>query len=159
MNSKQLLAKLNDSPSLSDEEAASLQQQFLKEHGLAEGEVSEKVNAAARLLVAGKHREAIVAYTAIMEEHPDETGTCESQIGAAYYFLGEYETAISHYETAKENDADEEMMDDNIEEAREAIEKKARGDDPAEESAGGTSPVTILVLVVILIGALYVLLK
>lgn len=87
-------------------------------------DVSQKINAAARLLTSGAHQEAAEAYRTIAEAHPEERGTCYSQIGAALYFLKEYQTAIEWYKAAENHGADPRMMKDNIEEALEAI---ARG--------------------------------
>jgi predicted GNAT family acetyltransferase len=41
-------------------------------------------------------------------------------MGAAYFFLGEYEKAITCYTQAIKHGVDEAMMQDNIDEAREA---------------------------------------
>ncbi len=84
---------------------------------------SAKINEAARLLTGRKFRDAIVAYERIAEEHPEQRALCESQIGAARFFLGEYRLAIAHYRTAQELGADAEMMADNIEEAEAALRK------------------------------------
>lgn len=139
---------------MTEEEAAAIQDEFRKEHGLSGGEVSDKINAAARLLMTGDHEGAIVAYSLVMQEHPEEQATCEGQIGASYYFLGQYEKAIEFYRAAKEHGADAEMMDDNIKEAVEAVEKVDRGEEPQEES-GGVSPLTLIVLVAIFGVAVY----
>jgi tetratricopeptide (TPR) repeat protein len=87
----------------------------------AEGEVSKKINAAAQLMTAGLYEAAIDAYEAIAQRHPEELAACESQIGAARFFLGQHEEAIRHYELARQHGADAGMMEDNIKEAREAL--------------------------------------
>ncbi len=80
------------------EEARALQEKLLD--GATTGGVSGKINAAARLLVGVSYEQAISAYTAIMTEHPEQRGTCEGQIGAAHYLLGQFEQAITYYEAA-----------------------------------------------------------
>lgn len=89
---------------------------------VSETDQSAKVNAAARLLLSKKFEEAIVAYEKIAREHPDSRGECESQIGAAHFFLGNFQRAISHYESARANGADSSMMQDNIQEAQQALQ-------------------------------------
>lgn len=153
-DTKNLLAQIAESPSLTEEDALALQQKLIAEHGLAGGEEADKINAAARLLMTGKHREAIVAYTAIMDEHPEKAGTCEGQIGAAYFFLEDYEKAIAYYEAAKEHGEDAGMMDDNIQEAKEARDKAAQGGS-SEAEGGGKNPLVLIGLLAIIVVALY----
>ncbi len=73
-------------------------------------DVNTKVNAAARLMTSGQFEACIQAYEHIATAHPQELPTCESQIGAAYYFLGQYEKAIEYYQRALEHGADPEMI-------------------------------------------------
>jgi tetratricopeptide (TPR) repeat protein len=107
---------------ISREEAQRLQAVFL-DH-LTASDDSAAINAAAKLLVGGHYQEAIAAYTRIGEKWPERRDDCESQIGAAHFFLGEYEVAIQHYEEARKLGADPSMMEDNIVEARDAIKKR-----------------------------------
>ncbi len=83
--------------------------------------MTNELRSAAMLMADGKYEETIAAYSAIADQDPSSVGVCHSQIGAAHYFLGQYETAIKHYEIALQNGANESMMNDNIVEAREAI--------------------------------------
>jgi hypothetical protein len=73
------------------------------------------------LLATQKFDEAIAAYEAIAADFPHRRGDAESQIGAAYYFKGDYIRAIELYVAARENGADSDMMDDNIWEAVETL--------------------------------------
>lgn len=117
-------AFISDQPEkgLSLEQAKDLQEKIFA--ALSEmDDVDAKVNAAARLMTSGQFEACIQAYEQIAAAHPVEKSTCEGQIGAAYYFLGQYEKAIEYYQRALENGADAEMMADNIQEAREAIAK------------------------------------
>lgn len=110
------------------EEARDLQETLLAV--LHTDEISEKVNAAARLLLSRDYEGSIRAYQAIAVQHPERRGDCEGQIGAAHYFLGDYEAALSHYESARDHGADPDMMQDNIDEARQALSKGgASGED------------------------------
>ncbi|MBU1221165.1 suppressor of fused domain protein [Myxococcota bacterium] len=88
--------------------------------------MNKSLRNAARLMQAELFNESITAYTVIMDEDPLFSGVCHSQIGAAYYFLGRYQDAISHYELALENGADKGMMADNIKEAQQAMGKSTQ---------------------------------
>lgn len=94
-------------------------------------DVSSRLNAAARLMTSRKFDEAIAAYDKIGVDFPDEAGTALGQIGAAYFFKGNFERAIAAYVTARDHGADAGMMDDNIWEACEALAKK----EPAQKAA------------------------
>lgn len=82
-----------------------------------------RMNAAARLMTSKKFDECIAAFTAIAADFPERRGDCESQIGAARYFKGDYEGALVDYVAARDHGADAGMMDDNIWEAIEALAK------------------------------------
>ncbi|EYF02608.1 tetratricopeptide repeat protein [Chondromyces apiculatus] len=84
-------------------------------------DVHAKINAAARLMTARQYEPCIQMYQQIAQQHPEQSGTCHSQVGAAYYFLGHYDRAIAHYQWAKQQGADPRMMDDNILEAQQAL--------------------------------------
>jgi tetratricopeptide (TPR) repeat protein len=80
------------------------------------------VNFAANLMGKGAFQPCIEAYQKLCEKYPHRKGTFEGQIGAAYFFLGDYEQAIQYYLQARANDASNaDMMDDNIWEACETI--------------------------------------
>ena len=85
---------------LSLEEARALQDKLLA--GLSTSPIDDKINAAARLMLEGRHQDCMQAYAAIAAEHPEKRGTAEGQIGACQFFLGNFEQAIAHYEKAKE---------------------------------------------------------
>jgi len=118
-------AFVSDQPEkgLSLEQAKELQEKIFATLSETD-DVNAKVNAAARLMTSGQFEACIQAYEHIATAHPQELPTCESQIGAAYYFLGQYEKAIEYYQRALEHGADPEMMADNTQEAREAIAKR-----------------------------------
>jgi hypothetical protein len=88
------------------------------------GPVSARINAAARLMTSRRWDEAAAEYHAIGTAHPEQRGTCWSQVGAALYFLGRYDEAIQWYEAAAREGADAEMMRMNIDEARETIARR-----------------------------------
>lgn len=87
-------------------------------------EQSSAVNAASGLMLDRKYVECIAAYEALAAKYPERRGDADSQIGAAQYFLGDFNKAIEFYVSARTNGADESMMDDNIWEACEALIKK-----------------------------------
>lgn len=82
------------------------------------------INFACKLLVKGDYEACIVAFTKIMEQEPSEKGTCENQIGAAYFFLGKYPEAVEHYLLSLKHGFDAEMLDYNVWEAAEEFYKK-----------------------------------
>ena len=106
---------------LSLEEAHLIQTQALAELASTDS-VDEKINTGAKLMTAGNFQASVEVYNQIAQDHPEESATCQGQIGAAEYFMGNYHQAITHYETAKQLGADAVMMDQNIEEAREALQ-------------------------------------
>ncbi len=106
--------------SASVEDAKALREAFLSVADTSHP-VAQKINDAAGLLLDRRYEDAIVAYTAIAEAHPDHRDTAYSQIGAACYFLGRYQDALDWYEKALAHGADASTMRDNIEEAREAL--------------------------------------
>lgn len=103
------------------EQAAALRAEAMARIGDAGLPISQKMNAAARLMTGGAFKECVAAYEEIARQHPEAQGDCCGQIGAAYFFLGDYETAILYYEKALAHGADPSMMADNIEEAQEAL--------------------------------------
>jgi hypothetical protein len=85
------------------------------------GGVHDEINAAARLLLGGQYQAAVDAYLAIAQAHPEYTGTCYGQVGAALFFMEHYGRAIEYYEAAKQYGEDVAAMDENIREAREHL--------------------------------------
>lgn len=83
--------------------------------------MNAKLNGAAQLLNAQRYDECIAAYQAVADQHPEARATCHGQIGACYFFKGEFSMAIQNYVTAKEYGASPGIMDDNIQEAQEAM--------------------------------------
>lgn len=79
---------------------------------------------AAKLMSSGQFAESAELYGKLANEYPAKRGLYQSQVGAAHFFLGEYEKALDHYVTALQNGADASMMDDNIWEAAEVLYKK-----------------------------------
>lgn len=81
---------------------------------------------AATLMSSRKFQESIDLYQRLVDEFPADKGSFLSQIGAGYYFLGDYDKAIDYYVQARDNGMMADMMDDNIWEACEAIYKKTQ---------------------------------
>jgi hypothetical protein len=139
---------------MSLEEAAKVQAELMPH--LETDAVGAKINAAALMLTSQRFDDCISAYQAIGVQHPEKLGTCQGQIGACYFFKGEYSAAIKSYVSAKENGADVSMMDDNIQEAQEALAQANRG---VALPTPGTAPVRstgLLLAVPVAIGILVV---
>ncbi|MFN8285411.1 MAG: hypothetical protein U0V74_01590 [Chitinophagales bacterium] len=107
---------------LSFEEAKQAREAFLTMLDTSEPK-SKLVNAASGMLLNKNFDGAIEAYQKIAEKYPEAAADCESQIGAAWYFKGDYKKAIEGYVAALNKGADKGMMDDNIWEAAEALYK------------------------------------
>ncbi len=86
-------------------------------------DVQAKINGAAQLMTEGEFDACIQTYAHIKNAHPEQAALCESQVGAAEFFKGNFENAIQHYESAKLLGADETMMNMNIAEAEEKLGK------------------------------------
>jgi tetratricopeptide (TPR) repeat protein len=108
------------SNAMSLDEAEILHQRF-NEQMVQSDDLQSKSNFAASLMMSGQFDLCIKAYQKIADQYPERLGMCEAQIGAALYFLGHYEEAIRYYKQALGHGADADMMQDNIEEAEEAI--------------------------------------
>jgi tetratricopeptide (TPR) repeat protein len=80
--------------------------------------------AATKLLTGKRYKDCIEAYRAIGADHPDRWGDCLANMGASYFFLGEFEKAIACYTQAMKHGVDEDLMRDNIAEAREEQTKR-----------------------------------
>lgn len=102
------------------QEAAELQEYW--QSRLTMNDRDGLITAASKMLLGGLYAEAIEAYRGIIKKYPELTGDCLGSIGAAYYFLGNFQRAITYYERAKAEGAPADVMDDNIAEAREALE-------------------------------------
>lgn len=83
-------------------------------------------NQACRLVPKGKYTEALTMFEQVKENTSDieKKGTCDNQIGVCYFFLGDYEKAISFYVSSLKNAFDKDMADDNIWEACEKLMQK-----------------------------------
>lgn len=113
------LKKDNEKQGITFDQAKALREKFLEL--LQQDDRSKQFNAASEFMLNQHYQDCVDAYQKLMEKYPDSLGDCESQIGAAYYFLGEYEKAISYYVAARNHGADQSMMDDNIWEACETL--------------------------------------
>jgi hypothetical protein len=80
-------------------------------------DVAKEFNVASGLMLDRKFPECIAEYERLAAKYPTRAAQCLSQIGAARFFLGEYDAAIFAYVKAREGGEDEEMMDDNLWEA------------------------------------------
>ncbi|WP_052594593.1 hypothetical protein [Aureispira sp. CCB-QB1] len=126
-NQRSIYATLNKAQGegISHKEAQAMQAEILEL--LSKEDKNSAINFACQLLAKGQYEACIKAFEKIMEQEPSEKGTCENQIGAAYFFLGKYPEAIAHYLLSLQNGFDTEMLDYNIWEAAEE-HYKATGD-------------------------------
>ncbi len=85
---------------------------------------TDAVNAAAKKLVARDFDGAIAAYEDVAQRFPHRGGDAHGQIGAAYFFKGDFDRALQHYRHALSLGAPADMMQDNIREAEEAKQKR-----------------------------------
>jgi hypothetical protein len=85
---------------------------------------SEAINQAAKKLVAQDFDGAIAAYEEVAQRFPHRGGDAHGQIGAAWFFKGDFDRALFHYRKAIELGAPPEDMADNIREAEEAKQKR-----------------------------------
>jgi tetratricopeptide (TPR) repeat protein len=80
-----------------------------------------KVSTADWLMLENNHKGAIALYDQIAIDHPQEAAICLRCVGAAHYFLGNFETAIEFYQKALAAGEDAEIIAADIDEARDAI--------------------------------------
>ncbi|WP_445456526.1 tetratricopeptide repeat protein [Flavobacterium sp. HNIBRBA15423] len=96
---------------------------FIAKNPIAENDENEMMRNASKLMTSGKFSESLDLYKKLSENYPNNKDLYESQIGVAYYFLGDYENAVTYYTSSLNNGGDKSMMDDNIWEAAEAFSK------------------------------------
>ncbi len=125
-NKESTSAFLSETPGkgISLKTGGKLQDQYRKT--LEEDDEDRAFNDAARILMDGDFQGSIDAYRAFLEKYPERRASVDAQIGAALYFLQDYDAAIEHYVSAREHGADEDMMDDNIWEACETLHNKTK---------------------------------
>lgn len=111
----------DDTNGVSFEKAEKLRSKFISL--MPQDKRSEKFNIASSMILNKAYDASIDCYNYLMEQYPDATAECQSQIGACYYFTKEYKKAIEYYLTARKNGANENMIDDNVWEACEALFK------------------------------------
>lgn len=96
---------------------------FISKNPVAKNDENEMMRNASKLMTSGKFSESLDLYKKLSENYPNNKGLYESQIGAAYFFLGKYDTAVEYYISSMNNGGDKRMMDDNIWEAAESFSK------------------------------------
>ncbi len=82
-------------------------------------------NQACRLIPQGRYTEAITLFESVHKHSTDdyEKGSCESQIGACHFFLGDFENALEFYTRSFHSGYDKNVVDFNIWEACEELMK------------------------------------
>lgn len=88
-------------------------------------EYNSAFNQACRMIPQGQYKEAIALFESIRENSTDayEKGSCESQIGACHFFLGDFEKALEFYAKSFHSGYDQGVIDFNIWEACEELMK------------------------------------
>jgi tetratricopeptide (TPR) repeat protein len=104
---------------LSHEEARAIQDAAFD--AMSDDDRNSPFNQAARLMTSKRYAEAIAAFEAIERDDPSERESTQLNIGAARFFLGEYDRAIEHYIAARDAGANAETIDDNVWEACEKL--------------------------------------
>ena len=108
---------------MSMEKANELQQQFVNSLANENTSATQLINLAGQLLTGQRYEEAIKVYEGVIIRFPNETAQCLNSIGACYYYLGEYETAIEYYMKALEAGEVLERVDYNVWESCDALIK------------------------------------
>lgn len=118
------LAKVPAKTGITHQEALALRASFLAHPAVNTSDPrAQRINAAAGLMLAKRYVEAGAAYEQIAQSSPEDRAVALSQVGVARYFLGKYAEAIAYYEQALAAGADPSTMNDNIQEAREALRR------------------------------------
>lgn len=88
-------------------------------------EYNSAFNQACRLIPKMQYTEAITQFESIREHSTDayEKGSCDNQIGACYFFLGDFEKALECYNKSFHYGYDKDVNDYNIWEACEELMK------------------------------------
>jgi tetratricopeptide (TPR) repeat protein len=115
------------------ETADKINDKYTAQNPVAVDSENELMRKAAKSMSSGNFTEAIDLYTELAGKYPQKKGLYEGQVGAAYYFLGDYAKAIESYTSALNNGGDKSMMDDNIWEATEAIYGQTKDKKAVEE--------------------------
>ncbi|VAW80041.1 hypothetical protein MNBD_GAMMA12-3258 [hydrothermal vent metagenome] len=69
-------------------------------------DVQKKTSIASQLMLSGKFELSIQAYKRIAKQYPHVTEECETQIGAALYFLGRYDESMVYFNKYNANDVE-----------------------------------------------------
>ncbi|MEM9188823.1 MAG: hypothetical protein AAGF12_06590 [Myxococcota bacterium] len=84
------------------------------------GNMNDDLRNAANLMSSGAFLEAANAYRTIYQTRPDHAAIAASQVGAALFFLRNFNDAIAWYRESGRLGLDPRMVNDNIQEAEEA---------------------------------------
>lgn len=106
---------------ISLEEANAHNEAFFEDNPTPKNSEDALMRKASSLMTSGEFAASAEIYRELAEKYPERRGLYLSQVGAAYYFLSEFETAISYYLQSRKEGGDEGMLDDNVWEASEEI--------------------------------------
>jgi len=121
----QMYGLLSEDGGLNFEQASELQDEFINSLAEEGTTADQLVNLAGRLLTNQKFTEAIKTYEAIMIRFPSETPQCLNAMGACYFYLDEFETAINYYLKAYESGEMRDTIEYNVWESCDALIKQS----------------------------------
>ncbi|GAA3652330.1 tetratricopeptide repeat protein [Flavivirga jejuensis] len=96
-------------------------QDYISKNPKPKNEENALMRQASRMLTSENFNESIELYKKLAENYPQKKGLYLSQIGAAFYFLNDFDKAIEYYLKAKNEGVDSYMIDNNIWETCKAI--------------------------------------
>ena len=115
------------------ETADKINDKFIAQNPVPADSENDLMRKAAKSMSSKNFTEAVDLYMELANKYPQNKGLYEGEVGAAYYFLGDYAKAIESYTSALNNGGDKSMMDDNIWEATEAIYGQTKDKKVVEE--------------------------
>ncbi|MFS8065490.1 MAG: hypothetical protein ACMG6S_03870 [Byssovorax sp.] len=93
---------------------------------LPTGDAKRALTRADTALSAGSYEQAFSLYEQALREHPTAAPLAYANMGVCCFFFRQYGRAIEHYDLAKRHGANAWAMDENIEEARQAMATAVR---------------------------------
>jgi tetratricopeptide (TPR) repeat protein len=90
------------------------QEKFLQNNPVPKDTEDALVRRASYLMTTGNFNESLEIYQQLVAEYPAKKGLYLSQVGASYYFLGEYDLALEAYLLSRNNGMNPDMINDNI---------------------------------------------
>lgn len=118
--------------SITLDEGNAINQSYIENNPVPENDENALLRQGSSLLTSRDFQGSIQVFQQMVEKFPAKKGLYLSQIGANYYFMGEYQMAIDYYVKGLEAGGDRSMMDDNIWEATEEVYQAEPGPAPVQ---------------------------